>query len=291
MSTILEALKKLERDKETDAAAQRAHDPLAPAPEPMIRPATGFSGGSTVWLVVAGVAVMFAIGLGVGLYTATDGGSTVAEGPGVATGPQPIARPTQRPEPVLGVEPVLDFEPVLGVEPVGRGAMPPSASAEVAAVSVPAQAGSGAARTESGAAPTGSGAAPTGSGATPTGSGATPTARAAAPDPWEAAAVAGSEDGEGESRAADTPSAAPSAVAAGPPSKGPRGVEIDDLPVVALPAAPVETSRAPAPAPVETSPPPAPAPVETSPPPAPAASRASSVEPAADAAAEGTGAV
>ena len=44
MSTILDALKKLERDKEVDAAQSRPADPLAPAPAPVLAAVASMAG-------------------------------------------------------------------------------------------------------------------------------------------------------------------------------------------------------------------------------------------------------
>lgn len=75
MSTILDALRKLERDKELDAAQDRPADPLAPPAVPQSAPAAGpGSGGRSrgaPWLVGAAV-LTFAVGIGFGLWSNDD---------------------------------------------------------------------------------------------------------------------------------------------------------------------------------------------------------------------------
>ncbi len=119
MSTILKALKKLEHDKQVDAAQSRAHDPLAPAPEPMVAPRPEPEGEwRGLWGLIAGVAALFCVGVGFGVYTLSrdEGGSAstpaVAAAPG-AGGGMVLAAPA-RPD-------FHRMPPVAGVEPVGAG--------------------------------------------------------------------------------------------------------------------------------------------------------------------------
>ncbi len=250
MSTILEALKKLERDKQTEAAAQRAHDPLAPAPEPVMAPVSSARRGLGLWLVAGGVVVMFAVGVGLGLYTASNDAPPVITLPAEADRTTAIAA-TQAPPPLAGIEPAeaASVEPLASVSapapppPLAAPSQPaepppiapPSSPAEpepVAAVSaappvVPVIAATASPTTAAPPAPSGA-----------AGDGAA-LARTPTPDPWEAAALAEDEDTESQPEPARVE--APSPVAAGPPAGS--AVAVDPAPVAESPPDPAaETS-------------------------------------------------
>jgi len=94
MSTILDALKKLERDKHVDEAHARPPDPLAPAPEPALSP-EDVTGRNMGWMA-AGVALTFVIGIGIGVATFSDGGEDASiEAAGVLATPPAVAAPAR----------------------------------------------------------------------------------------------------------------------------------------------------------------------------------------------------
>jgi len=92
MSTILDALKKLERDKEVDAAQSRPADPLAPAPAPVLAEAAGRRSRAVTGLVV-GALLTFSAGIGFGLWTGMqDEAPPVRRDAATAVAPRPLAR-------------------------------------------------------------------------------------------------------------------------------------------------------------------------------------------------------
>jgi len=226
MSTILKALRKLEHDKRVDAAQSRAHDPLAPAPAPMVAPKPEPEGDwRGLWGLIAGVAALFCLGVGFGVYTLSrdEGGSAstpaVAAAPG-AGGGMVLAAPA-RPD-------FHRMPPVAGVEPVGAGSgatSPRSSQPTRLAATSPAPDPWEEAATAS--PPTEAAARPPARPATPVVAAPPPTRAPSSPTP------AASTAPPAASRTAPSP-VAPSTQAS-PDASEPPGVPVASLPVIDLP--------------------------------------------------------
>jgi len=247
MSTILDALKKLERDKHVDEAHARPPDPLAPAPEPALSP-EDVTGRNMGWMA-AGVALTFVIGIGIGVATFSDGGEDASiEAAGVLATPPAVAAParrgrpdTLRPAPVAGTEATAPLRSPLSEgriqSPRMENTFLPTPTPTPTPTSTPTRM-----RTASAAAV-----------ASPPAASSASRSVAHAPDPWEQAAVAqASEASEEEGR--ETPETEVKAAASGAASPSvSAGVPVASLPEIELPPEPAAPA-APKPEPAALTP-------------------------------------
>jgi hypothetical protein len=176
MSTILKALKRLEHDKQAEAARNLTHDPLAPALNAPDEPASRRSLAGPIALAAA--AAIIGAGLSYGLASWWFSQGQHAGAPDVAAGSAPA-------------------HPLAAIPPAARA----SAGTEASGRSVAAPAG--------GVEPVGSAAvsSPVRAGGTPEPAAVVAQARPPSPDPWEEMARAAASD---EDSAADEKDATPS---------------------------------------------------------------------------------
>jgi len=175
MSTILKALKRLEHDKQAQAARERGHDPLDPAwaaAEPVATPAPRRPLAS--WLAVAGLAAALGAAVSYGLASWWIARETPATPVGVAADAPPA------PSPLAAVPAVA--APAVPMEPVPART---SARAGEAASTATSSAGAVPTRAAASGAPSPS---PSGPGAGPDQGVLLAQAAAGEPDPWEQAA-------------------------------------------------------------------------------------------------------